>query len=105
MPALRWLGVTGLAPFPGVVLLAQDLPLGDARTRLLQHERIHHRQQLECLIVPFYMLYAGMYVWQRLRGHGHWGAYERIPFEREAYAHEGETAYLRHRPWYAWARS
>ena len=68
---------------------------------LLNHERIHLRQQLELLVVPFYVWYLAEYVWHRLRGIGHVASYLRISFEQEAYANEQRHQYLDHRPPFA----
>ena len=61
---------------------------------LLNHERIHLRQQLELLVIPFYVWYFAEYAWHRARGKNHLEAYLRISFEREAYANEGRPRYL-----------
>jgi hypothetical protein len=61
---------------------------------LLNHERIHLRQQLELLVVPFYVWYLAEYAWHRFRGLDHLAAYLRISFEREAYANEQRLDYL-----------
>lgn len=103
-PWLRHLGVDGMAPLPGICLIVKPLPAGPARDMLLRHEAIHHRQQLETLVLPFYLLYATDYLRHRLRGHGHWPAYRNVCFEREAYLHQANPAYLGQRRWYAWIR-
>lgn len=58
-----------------------------------RHERIHGRQQLECLLVFFYLIYILEAVFKK---------YENISFEREAYQHEDEVDYLKHRAWFKW---
>lgn len=75
--------------------------------RLLNHERIHFRQQLELLVIPFYLWYVGEYVRWRWRGKDRQQAYMAISFEREAYANEGNPDYLRQRPAFAfrWYRN
>lgn len=69
---------------------------------LLNHERIHHRQQLELGILPFYAAYLGEYAWHRLRGLPHYRAYRAISFEREAYQNEHCPHYLQNRRFGAW---
>ncbi len=70
--------------------------------RLLNHERIHSHQQLEMLVLPFYILYLAewlvRFVISGFRGHR---AYRAISFEREAYAHEADLDYLSRRPVFA----
>jgi hypothetical protein len=64
---------------------------------LLNHERIHLRQQAELLVLPFYLFYLLEYLLGRLRGQDHLTAYLRISFEREAFAHEVDMHYLQRR--------
>ena len=62
---------------------------------LLNHERIHHRQQLEMLIIPFYIVYLVELVWK---------GYRNISFEKEAYDNESNLEYLRQRKPFTWTR-
>lgn len=71
---------------------------------LINHERIHLRQQLELWVIPFYLLYLGEYLLYRLRGLSHAAAYRHISFEREAYDHERQLDYLARRPAYGFVR-
>jgi hypothetical protein len=71
---------------------------------LLQHERIHLAQQLELLVLPFYLWYMLEYIGHRLTGKDHLQAYMAISFEREAYAHENEDGYLQRRPFWAFLK-
>lgn len=71
---------------------------------LMNHERIHLRQQLELLVIPFYVWYLAEYAWYRWRGMNHTAAYLRISFEREAYANEQRLDYLDQRPALAFRR-
>lgn len=75
-----------------------------ANTQLINHERIHLRQQLELFIFPFYLLYLGEYIVHRLQGKSHYAAYRTISFEREAYDHEQQLNYLTHRPTFAFRK-
>jgi len=52
--------------------------------RLLRHELAHVRQWRRLGVVGFLVRYLGAYLRWRARGHGHWGAYRRIPLEIEA---------------------
>ena len=69
---------------------------------VLDHEKIHIRQQQEMLVIGFYI----MYVFYWLRGLWIYGdsqiAYHSIPFEIEAYAHEHDENYLEKRTFWAW---
>ncbi len=70
---------------------------------LINHERIHFRQQLEMLILPFYVCYILEYLIFRLKGKSPNQAYMSISFEREAYANDNDLGYLkRRRFWGFW---
>lgn len=69
---------------------------------LLNHERIHGRQQLELLIVPFLLWYVVEFVIRILLGDGK--AYRNICFEREAYENENDMEYIEHRSLWAFLR-
>lgn len=64
---------------------------------LLNHEKIHFRQQIELLIVPFYLLYLLNYLILLLVYFSHDKAYRNIVFEREAYANQNNLNYLNQR--------
>jgi len=51
---------------------------------LLRHEQVHVRQWKRYGVIGFGVRYLGWYLWWRLRGKGHEGAYLRIPLEIEA---------------------
>jgi hypothetical protein len=91
---LRRLPASGMALFPFILLRKKDLP---HTPQLLNHERIHLRQQLELLILPFYFWYIVDYLYRRLTGNNHHEAYRSIIFEREAYANDGDPEYLKKR--------
>lgn len=79
------------------VLLRQPNP----SARLLNHERIHLRQQLELGILPFYLWYFAEYGYWRCRGLAHYEAYRAIRFEREAFTNDANLTYLNKRPLWA----
>ncbi len=72
--------------------------------RLIQHERIHLRQQLELLIIPFYMWYFLEYFMHWLKLKDAYLAYRAISFEREAYDNEAVENYIETRPLYSFLR-
>ena len=72
--------------------------------RIINHEHIHLRQQLELLIVPFYILYLLNYLLALLYYMDHNKAYFNIVFEREAYTNEKNYDYLKHRKFWDWIR-
>ena len=70
--------------------------------RLVVHERIHLRQQVETLIIPFYILYLLEYLIGIMHYRNGYKAYRNISFEREAYTHDGNFFYLLKRPFWNW---
>ena len=87
-------GYTGITLFPFVFLkdrsFKEDLVL-------LNHERIHLKQQLELLVLPFYLIYCLEYL-VRLFQYKSWSlAYRNISFEREAFTNEKDLDYLKSR--------
>lgn len=68
---------------------------------LLNHERIHLRQQIELLVLPFYIIYLAEWLFYFVQYGNVWKAYRQISFEKEAYAKESNLDYLKSRKWYA----
>ena len=64
---------------------------------LLNHERIHLRQQLELLILPFYIWYLTEWLYWLVIKKSWWAAYDNISFEKEAYFYESDFDYLQNR--------
>ena len=66
----------------------------------MNHERIHIRQQLELLLIFFFLWYLIEYVIRLVKYRNSFRAYNKISFEREAYANENNPKYLQERrPW------
>jgi len=65
--------------------------------RLINHERIHLRQQAELLIIPFYIWYVIEYFILLLVYRNKKQAYHNISFEREAYNNEHNLNYPKNR--------
>ncbi|WP_199489100.1 hypothetical protein [Mesonia sp. K7] len=67
---------------------------------LVNHEKIHLRQQLELLVIPFFILYFAHFIYLWLK-HKNWQiAYRNIIFEREAYQKDNDLEYLKNRPFW-----
>jgi hypothetical protein len=96
-----FLKVSAMALFP--FILIRDKRMVDDVV-LINHERIHLRQQAELLVIPFYVLYLLNYLFNLFVYRNHHKAYMRIVFEREAYANEADAGYIKHRKWQAWRR-
>jgi hypothetical protein len=86
--------VNAMALYPFILIKRSELR-HDAV--LIHHERIHHRQQLELLIIPFYLAYLLGYLYHLIRLRNHYRAYRAIIFEREAYAMDSDMDYLKRR--------
>ncbi|APY10233.1 hypothetical protein BWZ22_02830 [Seonamhaeicola sp. S2-3] len=94
-------GYLGLTLFPFVFLKASHLKLNKV---LINHERIHLRQQLELVIIPFYLIYVLEFS-VRLIQYKKWHlAYRNISFEREAFSKEYDLDYLKNRSFWAFLK-
>lgn len=80
-------GIRAIAFYP-FIFITPDTTIDDV---LINHERIHLRQQLELLIIPFYIWYL-----IELKKKG----YYNICFEKEAYGNEHNLSYLKKRKWF-----
>lgn len=58
----------------------------------LNHEKIHGVQQIELLIIPFFIIDLIEWIFR---------GYKNISFEKEAYKHQGDLEYLKTRKHYA----
>ena len=68
---------------------------------LIYHERIHFRQQLELLVIPFYLWYLVEYIIRFVQFRGdRMRAYRNVSFERESYDNEHNPEYLKTRPFW-----
>lgn len=101
LPNRGW--VEGIVLFGIVFLQKQTKNYTDAHlASLLNHERIHVRQWLEMLLIPF-LIWYGMEFLIRWGQYRNWQqAYRNISFEREAYAQDRNPDYLSKRRRYAW---
>ncbi len=99
--------VTKFVPYSAMALypfiLIKEKKLKD-NSVLINHEKIHHRQQLELLIIPFYILYFMNYLVNVVRYKNHFTAYKEIIFEREAFAMDENLEYLKQRKFFAFLK-
>lgn len=84
----------GIALWPFIVV--KDPRLKEDKV-FINHERIHLKQQLELLVLPFYLVYLLEYVIRLFQYGNSREAYRNISFEREAYEMEAELSYLDYR--------
>lgn len=65
--------------------------------KVINHERIHSAQQRELLWLPFYLLYFLEWLVRLIICRNFDKAYRSISFEKEAYTHDHDLEYLKHR--------
>ncbi len=91
-------GYTGITIYPFVFLKNKKLKNDVV---LINHEKIHLRQQIELLIIPFYIIYLIEFLIRLIKYRKWYLAYRNISFEREAYRNENDLNYLKSRPFLA----
>ena len=84
----------GITLFPFIVLSEKS---DRNNAVLLNHEKIHIRQQLEMLVLPFFVIYLTEFLIGYVKYRNWQLAYKNISFEREAYANEKDLHYLKQR--------
>lgn len=84
-------GFSGMTLYPFIFLKREDLK-GDPV--LINHEKIHLKQQLELLIVFFYLFYFLEWFIKLLTYRNTSKAYSNLSFEREAYQNEHNLDYI-----------
>lgn len=85
---------SGMTVYPFVFL--KNKMLKHDKT-VMNHERIHLRQQLELLWLPFFIWYSFEFLIRWIQYGDRHDAYLNICFEREAYAQERDFEYLKYR--------
>lgn len=94
-------GFRGVTFFPFVILANGD----DASNKVfINHEKVHLRQQLELLILPFYVWYGIEFLIRWIIYKDKNIAYKNISFEREAYENEKDLNYLKQRSFWRFLR-
>ncbi len=94
-------GFRGLTFYPFVFLADKDDKLNSS---FINHEKIHIRQQLEMLIIPFYIWYFIEYLLRLIQYKDRKKAYFTISFEREAYKNEKDLNYLKQRSFWSFLK-
>ena len=86
--------INGITLFPFIILRN---PNDRDNKVLINHEKIHIRQQLELFVIFFYLWYVAEYYYHLIKIKDAHKAYRAISFEREAYANERDLDYLKNR--------
>lgn len=87
-----------MALFPFILTRKERGTLSDIT---INHEKIHGSQQIEMLLVLFYMWYCAEWLIRLLQYRNRKAAYRNISFEREAYANQHNPDYLKSRKVFA----
>lgn len=87
-------GFTGITFFPFIIVSGRYLKENPV---IINHEKIHIRQQIELLILPFFIWYGLEFLIRWIICKDKNAAYRTISFEREAYANEKDLHYLKQR--------
>ena len=77
--------------FPFIFARKAYKPIGK---RTINHESIHLKQQIELLVLPFFLWYGVEWIVRLIQYKNLKEAYRNISFEREAYNNEGDEGYL-----------
>ena len=87
-------GFRGITLFPFIIVSETDLK---QNLVMINHEKIHIRQQIELLVLPFFIWYGieFLVIWFIYKDNN--TGYRNISFEKEAYENEKDLNYLKHR--------
>jgi hypothetical protein len=94
-------GFRGITLFPFVIVSGYDLKLDSV---IINHEKIHIRQQVELLVLPFFIWYGIEFLIKWLIHKDKYFAYRNISFEREAYSNEKDPSYLKQRSFWSFLK-
>jgi len=79
-------------------------PMFKYDARIINHERIHLKQQLEMAVLFFYIWYVLEFCYHLIKLKNMNKAYFAISFEKEAYYYESDYAYLLQRPFWGFLK-
>jgi len=103
----KWLNLCGAvaqAHLGFIILIKQLSLLQSYAAIIINHERIHCAQQVELLVIFFYLIYVGHYLINLIKYRNHQEAYRNIIFEKESYNYERDFEYLKNRKLFAYWR-
>ncbi|MDD7913431.1 hypothetical protein N5A56_002900 [Polaribacter sp. MSW5] len=91
-------GFVGITLFPFIFLKKRVLKTNKI---LINHERIHLKQQQELLIIFFYIFYGLEFLIKFFKYKNAFITYKNLSFEREAYINEANFKYRESRKFWA----
>ncbi len=86
--------IGGISIFPFIIVENKGIKQDDV---FVNHEKIHIYQQMELLVLFFYIWYGIEFLLLYIKYKDGFKAYRNISFEREAYCHEKNLNYLKTR--------
>ena len=98
---IPFLPIAGMALYPFILVKKPNYRQDPV---FINHEKIHLAQQLELLLIGFYILYLLNYFYNLIKYLNHDKAYMDIVFEKEAYTMESNLGYLRERRFCEWIK-
>ena len=99
IPQIKILGISGITLYPFIILRDKHLKQDK---QIMNHEQIHIHQQMELLVVPFYVIYLLEFAIGIIKHKSIMTAYLNISFEQEAYKYDADFTYLSKRKVWAW---
>lgn len=84
--------------FPFIIMKNKDKEI------ILNHEKIHYKQQKELLIIGFFLLYLLEYLIRIIQYKSFNQAYYNISFERECFDNQIYYNYLQHRKMFSFLK-
>lgn len=93
--------IVGIALAPFGIYLREDF-FNEQNAKTINHEKIHWKQQVELLIIFFYIIYFIEWAIRLFINFGN--AYRSISFEREAFANDENKEYLISRKPFSWLK-
>lgn len=94
-------GFRGITLFPFIIMNKESLKTNKT---FINHEKIHYWQQVELLVLPFFVWYVLEYLFRLIQYRKPMEAYRNISFEREAYANQSNLNYLKERKVYSFLK-
>ncbi|CAM1352293.1 conserved protein of unknown function [Tenacibaculum insulae] len=91
-------GFVGITLYPFIFLKRKDLK---NNYELVNHEKIHLKQQQELLVIFFFLFYFIEWFIKFLKYKDKLKAYKNLSFEREAYLNENNLYYIEKRKHWA----
>jgi len=99
-----FMNIGGITLYPFIILRERYKIYQISGKIILNHEKIHIKQQIELLVVFFYIFYILNYIVNLLFYWNNKKAYENICFEKEANTNELNDNYLNERKLYSWLK-